>query len=437
MATSANPSKTPIKTLSYCENADPNLPIPRTPSQKPTRTPLMKSSSKPKKPISTPARIQSPPPPPPQQQHQQQRKFIVAKKKKNPRNTSEKINDFDPQKAAYEALRASQDNFFKKDCGESKDETEKIEGKGEKSETRDVERMKSLVMEEALRDIPEPGSGRVKHLVKAFENLLSISDENEGEKSERRRFKEIDWALPGLREPLMMKRLESEDGEGGSCRVCSSLEFVRDSRLCSSFDSNGDRLSFGSRTSNGSRRSRRNSLDSSRRSWNKKLKVTSQQPFKLRTEQRGRVKEENFIMKVKEMLTVEEKKRIPIAQGLPWTTDEPECLVKPPVKERTEPIDLVLHSDVRAVERSEFDQYVAERLNFIEQLKLERERQQQLEEEEEIKRLRRELVPKAQPMPYFDRPFVPKKSTRPRTVPKEPRFHARPMKSSCVSLFGR
>ncbi|XP_062182802.1 uncharacterized protein LOC133886906 [Phragmites australis] len=57
------------------------------------------------------------------------------------------------------------------------------------------------------------------------------------------------------------------------------------------------------------------------------------------------------------MLMEEENKRIHIVQGLPWTTDEPECLLKPPVKERTEPIDLVLHSDVRAVERVKFDQY--------------------------------------------------------------------------------
>lgn len=33
----------------------------------------------------------------------------------------------------------------------------------------------------------------------------------------------------------------------------------------------------------------------------------------------------------------------------------------------------------------------------------------QLEEEEEIKRLRKELIPKAQPMPYFDRPFIPRR----------------------------
>ena len=42
------------------------------------------------------------------------------------------------------------------------------------------------------------------------------------------------------------------------------------------------------------------------------------------SQQRGRLKEENFIKKVKEMIVEEEKKRMPIAQGLPWTTDEPE-----------------------------------------------------------------------------------------------------------------
>nr|GMC97224.1 protein TPX2-like [Ipomoea batatas] len=58
------------------------------------------------------------------------------------------------------------------------------------------------------------------------------------------------------------------------------------------------------------------------------------------------------------MMEEEERLRIPIAQGLPWTTDEPERLVKPPVKERTRPTDLVLHSDIRAVERAEFDHQV-------------------------------------------------------------------------------
>lgn len=35
-----------------------------------------------------------------------------------------------------------------------------------------------------------------------------------------------------------------------------------------------------------------------------------------------------------------------------------QCLVKQPVKEITRPVDLVLHSDIRALDRSEFDQQV-------------------------------------------------------------------------------
>lgn len=35
-----------------------------------------------------------------------------------------------------------------------------------------------------------------------------------------------------------------------------------------------------------------------------------------------------------------------------------QCLPKPPVKESTKPVDLVLHSDVRAVERIDFDKQV-------------------------------------------------------------------------------
>ena len=36
------------------------------------------------------------------------------------------------------------------------------------------------------------------------------------------------------------------------------------------------------------------------------------------------MKEEEFVKKLQEMMIEEEKQRIPIAQGLPWTTDEPE-----------------------------------------------------------------------------------------------------------------
>lgn len=41
-------------------------------------------------------------------------------------------------------------------------------------------------------------------------------------------------------------------------------------------------------------------------------------------QQRGKIKEEVFAKKIHEITMEEEKMRIPIAQGLPWTTDEPE-----------------------------------------------------------------------------------------------------------------
>lgn len=93
------------------------------------------------------------------------------------------------------------------------------------------------------------------------------------------------------------------------------------------------------------------------------------------------MKEEQLMKKVKEILTEEEKMRIPIAQGLPWTTDEPECLLKPPVKESTKPIDVKLHSDLKAIDRAEFDHQAAEKLSLIEQQKRELEIQQKLAEE--------------------------------------------------------
>lgn len=260
------------------------------------------------------------------------------------------------------------------------------------------------MLEEARSSIPVSGCGRVMHLVNAFERLLSLpkgSQVSQGQEV-------MHLVLPEVEVDGSEKAVEIE---GAS----------------SSIDGSDQRLNSGSSSSEGGgrRSSAGNSMESSERNWSKKLKVTCQQPFKLRTEQRGRKKEKEFLNKVKEMLLEEEKQRIPIAQSLPWTTEDPERLVKPHVKESTEPIDLVLHSDVRAVERAEFDHQIAQRLSYGEQLKLEREQQQKLEEEEETKRLRRELVPRARPMPHFSRSFIPKRSTRPQTIPKEPRFHTR------------
>ncbi|EEF36286.1 conserved hypothetical protein [Ricinus communis] len=314
-----------------------------------------------------------------------------------------------------------------------------------------IKRRRDRFLEAARNSMPEPGSGAVMHLVEAFERLKTLpkeADKKEEEDIKESKKKAMQWALPGLQHPNVPELhppevLERQDSPSSLCPsdlFLTSENLGLDSRLSVSSSWDSSQGSISSRTSNGGRRSRRNSAEScgkmGGRRWKKKqMKITCQKPFKLRTEQRGRLKEEEFTKRLQEMMNEEEKQRIPIAQGLPWTTDEPENLIKPPVKESTKTLDLKLHSDVRAVERAEFDHKVAEKMSLFEQYKMERERQQKLAEEEEIRRLRKELVPKAQLMPYFDRPFIPRRSTKLPTIPKEPKFHIPQHKKikSCLS----
>ncbi|MED6182245.1 hypothetical protein PIB30_026900 [Stylosanthes scabra] len=432
-----------------------------------------------------------------------QRKFVVAKKNKN-KKCGDGDGDGDRESnstaaickckesnknnkclcVAYQNLRKSQEEFFKNKETQEQDQEdgtaeidrviiEEEQQQQQEEEARGencgglgnavdlaVKRRRERLMEEARKSVPEAGPGKVMHLVKAFEKLLTVSTtekkdqdqdqdqdqlavaaaaaatEKEPQEKEENKVKKkvMRWALPGLPFPNDATERTQEEVSGSSsfCPpqvILTSENLGLDPKALVSSSWDSSRGSVSNRTSNGGRRSRRNSLESTSTfggsRWKKKqqLKVTSQKPFKLRTEERGKVKEEEFVKKIHELMTEEEKQRIPIAQGLPWTTDEPECLVKPPVKEITRPIDLQLHSDVRAMDRAEFDNQVAEKLSFIEQYKLEKERQQKMAEEEEIKRLRKELVPKAQPMPYFDRPFIPRRSVKNPTIPKEPKFH--------------
>ncbi|XP_068656904.1 microtubule-destabilizing protein 60-like [Aristolochia californica] len=420
----------------------------------------------------------------------QERKFFVAKKnsaKEATRNTTCKCKDkhLNIKKCpcvAYESLRESQEKFFKNRTDEVKtgDDGEiSVDGKDWKcnienddgvvesqilgdpgsrengsevdfeefklSDGRDTTRIRKVrhrLLEEARSSIPETGSGMVLHLVKAFEKLVTIPNSKESTGKEgadnAEKGKATKWALPGLQRTKSAETEVPSSSFSPPAFVFSSKTSDSASSVYSSIDSTTG--SIGSRTSGGGRRSGRNSSSSGRgagsRKWQQQqqLRSTNQQPFKLRTEKRGMLKQEEFQKKVEEMLMEEKKQRTPIAQGLPWTTDEPENLVRPPVKENTRPYEIQLHSDVRAVERAEFDYHVAEKLSVMEKYRLERERQQKLEEEEEIKRLRRELVPRAQPMPYFDRPFVPKRSEKLPTMPKEPRLNVPQQKKiKCMS----
>ncbi|WCJ25620.1 TPX2 (targeting protein for Xklp2) protein family [Euphorbia peplus] len=381
---------------------------------------------------------------------------------------------------AYETLRASQEEFFKAkaelDREKASDDAEDKEietgfmaqeaeidegvGSGEEILKEDeklsgigvsaVKRRRDRILEAGRNSIPAE-CGKVMHMVKIFEEVFSIKDPEESEKKDDEKVKEekkkgMRWALPGFQQPDWpeigsnsssltgfhpYKACEMNDSPSSLAPedlFLNSENLGLDPRFSASSSWDGSQGSVSSRTSNAGRRSRRNSSEScgtmGGNRWKKKQqRITSQKPFRLRTEQRGRMKEEEFMKKVQQMMIEEEKLRIPVAQGLPYTTDEPECLIKPPVKESTRPVDLVLNSDIRAVERADFDQQVAEKLSAIEQYRMERERQRKLAEEEEVRRLRKELVPKAQPMPYFDRPFIPRRSMKHPTVPRDPKFH--------------
>ncbi|GFQ01438.1 protein tpx2 [Phtheirospermum japonicum] len=457
----------------HSENVNPNL---SSPGLKLSKSPLTAKSEKIakksaiKNPNLNPVALALASPSP--KKKIRERKFVIAKKKsRNEELDAAAVACEKCKKAtgkskclclAYESLRASQEDFFKnrrevedevsdrmKDLGvlaEMKGAKPEI-GRGFKegtqvfSEIREnvdeavvsgdagMKRSRDRLLEETRETIEVSGSGKVKNLVKEFEKLsmrkLGDAEEKEGDevKDDKSGAK---WELCGVEQSPSASQVSSSS-------FCPSDFFVTseslglDSHRSYSLDSARGSISTAA-ASVGGRKLRRSSSESSgnctRRHWKRKQpKATSQKPFMLRTEERGKCKEEEFMKKLRQMMEEEEKKRIPIAQGLPWTTDEPECLVKPPVKEITRPIDLVLNSDVRAVERSEFDHQVAVKMSLIEQYRMDRERQQKLEEEEEIRRLRKELVPKAQPLPYFDRPFVPRRSMKQPTIPKEPKFH--------------
>ncbi|PWZ33849.1 Protein TPX2 [Zea mays] len=289
-----------------------------------------------------------------------------------------------------------------------------------------------VAMEEAMAGIPEPGEGRVKYLVDTFERLLSLGGGptvwDRGAAAARRRRKNQGTAAATASSPATPQGAEEIDVSHPSIASSSEVSFPAIAGVACILDAS-DRTSMISRA-RGQRRKRAyySTGPPSDRAWScsrKVTRVTTQLPFRLRTEQRGKAKEGNFFERLRKMQVEEERLRNPLAQGLPYTTEEPEIPAKPPTREPTEPIDRVLHSEARVVRRVKFDSQVAERSSFMEEVKLERERQQKADEEVEIKQMRKQQVPRAHPMPDFSKPFVPKRSVKLPTVPREPRFQPR------------
>ncbi|XP_061947953.1 microtubule-destabilizing protein 60 isoform X1 [Populus nigra] len=134
--------------------------------------------------------------------------------------------------------------------------------------------------------------------------------------------------------------------------------------------------------------------------------------------------------------------------------DKSKVAPKPFAKENTKPQEFKLHTGQRALKRAMFNYSVATKIYMNEQQKRQIERIQKIIEEEEVRTMRKEMVPRAQLMPYFDRPFFPQRlkplaralwdikqvdlflwcrSSRPLTVPREPSFHM--VNSKCWSCI--
>lgn len=206
---------------------------------------------------------------------------------------------------------------------------------------------------------------------------------------------------------------------------------------------------------------------------------TTPNPFNLHTEERGAEKEKRLIMELLHKQFEEENARIPKANPYPYTTDYPVIPPKPEPKQctRPEPFQLEslvrheeemqreqeerlrmereearmrefkaqpilkedpipvpekvrkpltqveefsLHVNHRAVDRAQFDERIKEKEMMYKRYREESEAARMIEEEKALKQLRRTMVPHARPVPSFDNPFCPQRSSKDITKPKSP-----------------
>ncbi|KAK8622404.1 hypothetical protein V6N13_117321 [Hibiscus sabdariffa] len=204
-------------------------------------------------------------------------------------------------------------------------------------------------------------------------------------------------------------------------------------------------------------------------------------PFHLHTEERGAEKEKKFVIEIIEKQFEEERARVHKANPYPYTTDYPVVPPKPEPKQCTKPEpfqleslvrheeemkremeerkkkekeeaqmrlfkaqpvlkedpipvpekvrkpltqveEFDLHLNHRAVDRAEFDQKIKEKEMIYKRYREETEAARMIEEEKALKQLRRTMVPHARPVPKFDHPFCPQRSSKETTKSISPRL---------------
>ncbi|MCE2055135.1 hypothetical protein HAX54_042051 [Datura stramonium] len=207
---------------------------------------------------------------------------------------------------------------------------------------------------------------------------------------------------------------------------------------------------------------------------------TTPNPFHLSTEERGAEKERKLFTELLHKQIEEERSRIRTATPYPYTTDYPVIPPKPEPKRCTRPEpfqleslvkheqetwrhmeerrrmeeeakmrnfkaqpvlaedpipvpekvrkpltqvqDFKLRVDHRSRDRSEFDKKIKQKEVMHKRYREEAESARLMEEEKALKQLRRTLVPHARPVPKFDHPFLPQKSSKQVTKPRSPKL---------------
>ncbi|KAL3352619.1 hypothetical protein AABB24_020561 [Solanum stoloniferum] len=273
--------------------------------------------------------------------------------------------------------------------------------------------------------------------------------------------------------PLNKKILESKGDLGMFCNtkrqvtVPQEFHFATNERIPpqANFDDLFDKLSLYSQPQNDKN----------------VLRNTIPNPFHLYTEERGVEKERKLFSELLQKQMEEERSRNPKATPYPYTTDYPVIPPKPEPKPctKTEPFELEslirheeemrremeerkrleeeeanmrlfkaqpiliedpipvpekerkpftevqefnLHVNHRAVDRAEFDKKIKEKEMMYKRYQEEAECARMMEEEKALKQLRRTLVPHARPVPNFDHPFLPQKSSKHVTRPSSPKL---------------
>ncbi|KAJ2376466.1 Protein tpx2 [Coemansia sp. RSA 2607] len=146
-------------------------------------------------------------------------------------------------------------------------------------------------------------------------------------------------------------------------------------------------------------------------------------PFKLETDVRGETYQRQLRERLAELEQKQRERQQFKARPIPSSLDHP-FVPQPSTHPLTASEEVMLKTELRSEERRAFDDDRAERERIREEV-LERKRlEEEKRDDEEIKRLRKLLVHKAQPIRHY-KPVDVQPSDRPLTVPKTPQWSVR------------